>query len=80
MLSQHRQNQEEVPIEDQAQAEPSGSQEPPLSSDGIVCTPEASRFSEWQDDDEQFLLKILEWQKYFIWFNIIGPLYGMYIV
>lgn len=54
--------------------------EPPDSQECIVSTPDASRFSKWQQDDEQFLHKLSEWQEYFLWFNKIGPLYGMYIV
>lgn len=73
MLPQHDPNEASLQVAILAQAEPPDSQE-------CIVTPEASRFSKWQQDDEQFLHKLAEWQKYFIWFNIIGPLYGMYIV
>lgn len=80
MLPQHGPNQAGLQAEIQAQAEPPDSQEP-LSSAGIVCTQEVSRFSKWQEDDEQFLRKFAEWQKYFPWFNeLFCPVYGMYIV
>lgn len=49
--------------------------EHPDSQECIVSTPDASRFSKWQQDDEQFLHKLSEWQEYFLWFNKIGPLY-----
>lgn len=74
MLPQHEPNHARLKAAILAQLEPTDSQE------CIVRTPEASRFSKWQQDDEQFLHKLAEWQKYFIWFNRIGPLYGMYIV